>query len=159
MQRRRVVGVPFEGVGGEEASELGVVVAGPGVVEAGLGVAFVAGEAEGVGGGAGDVSGLSPGVPLVAGLEGAGGLEDGGDGAEGVEEVVAAALGGVGEGEEAVGAVVVLGDGVSSRDDARLASSARDLASPCGSAPVFRVVALQEDGVLVVGVADDALGA
>ncbi len=88
-------------------------------------------EAEGVEGGAGLVGDDAPGVVLVPGGDTAVAVRQVGDAAEGVEVVEGAALYGVIERQEAVGAVVVFGDRVA------------------------EVVGLEEDALVVVEVAQD----
>ena len=78
---------------------------------------------------------VAPGVVLVAVLDGSGGIGEVGDGAEGVEVVVGGALGEVIDGEEAIGAVAVGGDGIADGG------------------------VLLEDRAVVVGVAEEAVGA
>src|SRR5262249_28218691 len=110
--RRWVIDLPEERVLCQEATELGIEVAGFGVVEAGFFVPDVAGEGEAVlgGVGVGREAEVAPGVEVVGGDRPAGVVGEVDDRAQAVEGEVAAGLVAAEEGDEAIGAVVVLGD-------------------------------------------------
>jgi hypothetical protein len=110
VERRRVIDLAEVRILGEGSSELGIEVAGLGVVEAGLGVEDVAGESESISG-AGQLiweSEIAPGVEVVARDRLAVVVRQVDDASQAVEREVAAALVGPCQGDEAIGAVVVL---------------------------------------------------
>jgi hypothetical protein len=135
VQARWVVGDPLERILTQEPSQFRVVEPGLEVVQTGGGVALLAREAEGVEGGAGLCGYDAPGVVPVPGGDAAVSVGEVGDGAQGVEVVEGSSLGGVVQGDEAVGAVVVFGYRVA------------------------EVVGLEEDALVVVEVAEDLAAA